>query len=69
MRIYSIESVLKTIYFIIIRLIMAPLEEQRKQTGFIYMIKTTESNDKYIGGTFKGSDTRFEQHKQQCNNK
>ena len=40
---------------------MAPLEEQRKQTGFIYMIKNTENNDKYIGSTFKSLDTRFEQ--------
>ena len=47
---------------------MAPLEEQRKQTGFIYMIKNTENNDKYIGSTFKSLDTRFEQHKRQCNN-
>ena len=69
MIIYSIENVLKTIYFLIIRLIMAPLEEQRKQTGFIYMIKNTENNDKYIGSTFKSLDTRFEQHKLQCNNK
>ena len=69
MRIYSIENVLKTIYFLIIRLIMARLEEQRKQTGFIYMIKNTENNDKYIGSTFKSLDTRFEQHKQRCNNK
>ena len=48
---------------------MARLEEQRKQTGFIYMIKNTENNDKYIGSTFKSLDTRFEQHKQRCNNK
>ena len=69
MRLYSIENVLKTIYFLIIRVIIAPLEEQRKQTGFIYMIKNTENSDKYVGSTFKSLDTRFEQHKLQCNNK
>ena len=67
MRLYSIENVLKTIHFLIFRVIMAPSEEQRKRTGFIDMIKSTENTDKYMGSRFKSLDARFEEDKWQYN--